>query len=240
MRNKFILVGLMVSLAVTPAFAESSPTEEKVGVGLGAVVGAVAGGPVGAIIGAAFGAKIGDGYNQRNERVDSLTASLHGSETRVGRLEGDIRALNGQIAGLDGEVERLRETSNPELVSLLQAGIAMDLLFRTDEDVLAEPTGSKLQHLAGTLATMHDVQIQLDGFADARGDATYNQALSARRAEHVRDVLLASGIPPARIRLNAHGEAPATDANIDSFAFDRKVSLTLYVTDSNAVASNPL
>jgi outer membrane protein OmpA-like peptidoglycan-associated protein len=227
-------------LAATPVFAKSASKEEKVGVGLGAVVGAVAGGPVGVIIGAALGAKVGDGYYQRDEKVDGLTASLHGSESRAARLEADIHALNGQIAGLDVEVERLRESSRPELVSLMQAGIAVDLLFRTDEDVLSDSTGDKLQQLAATLATMHNVQIQLDGFADERGDASYNQQLSVRRAEHVRDVLLANGIPATRIQLNAHGENPATDTNIDSYALDRKVSLTLYIADSTSLASNPM
>lgn len=239
MRNKIMLTGLITCLAAGPVFADKASREENVGVGVGATVGAIAGGPVGLIIGAAFGAKIGDGYHERNEQVDALSSSLEGSEDRASRLERNVQSLNGQIAGLDSEVERLRETSSPELVSLLQAGIAMDLLFRTDEDVLADATGSRLQELAATLATMQDVQIQLDGFADERGDAIYNQQLSVRRAEHVRGVLLASGIPAARIQISAHGEAPALDANIDSYALDRKVSLTLYVPDSASFAANP-
>ncbi len=240
MRNQIILVGLVTCLITVPAFADTASKEESIGVGLGGTIGALAGGPLGFIIGAAVGAKVGDGYYRRNEEVDSLSASLDGSENRVTQLESDIRSLNGEIAGLDSEVERLRESSSPELASLLQAGIAMDLLFRTDEDVLADTTGSKLQQLAGTLASMQGVQIRLDGFADERGDAIYNQQLSVRRAEHVRDVLLASGIPESRIQVNAHGEAPALDANIDSYALDRKVSLTLYVEKSTSFASNPM
>ena len=239
MRKNIILVGLITSLTVAPAFAEPSSKEENVGIGLGATIGAVAGGPVGLIVGAALGAKIGDGYHQRNDKVDSLSASLNTSEARAAQLDGDIRSLNGQIAGLDNEVERLRESSSPELVSLLQAGIAMDLLFRTDEDQLAVATNGKLQQLATTLAAMQDVQIRLDGFADERGDANYNQLLSVRRAEHVRDLLQANGVSASRIQINAHGESPAIDTNTDSYALERKVSLTLYVEDSTSFASNP-
>ena len=239
MRNKTILIGLIASLIAVPVFAATASKEESVGVGVGATIGAFAGGPLGLIIGAAIGAKVGDGYDRRNDQVDTLSSSLVGSENHVARLERDIRLLNGEIAGLDSEVARLHDTSSPELVSLLQAGIAMDLLFRTDEDVLADSTGSKLQELAVTLATMQDVQIQLDGFADERGDATYNQQLSVRRAEHVRGVLLASGIPESRIQVNAHGESPAMDANADSYALDRKVSLTLYVAENASFAANP-
>ena len=239
MRKITILAGIAIALFTAPAFADSASKEENIGIGTGIVIGAVAGGPIGAMVGAAFGAKIGDNYHQKDEQVDNLTASLNGSQSKVAQLEGDIRSLNGEVAGLDSEVERLRNSSNPELVSLMQAGIAMDLLFRTDEDILSDETGSKLAQLATTLASMQDVQIRLDGFADERGDATYNQQLSERRAQHVRDVLLANGIPESRIQVNSHGETPAVDQNIDSFALDRKVSLTLYVDETTSFASNP-
>jgi outer membrane protein OmpA-like peptidoglycan-associated protein len=52
-------------------------------------------------------------------------------------------------------------------------------------------------------------------------------------------VLLANGVPAARINVQAHGESPAADNNVDSFAFDRKVSLTLYIEDSPSFAANP-
>ena len=240
MRNKIIFAGIVVCLTAAPAFAGSASKQEKIGVGVGATIGAVAGGPIGFMVGAALGAKIGDDYHQQDETVDSLSASLASSNGRVAQLEGNIRSLNGEIAGLDSEVERLKETGSPELVALLQAGIAMDLLFRTDEDVLATATGGKLQQLATTLAAMPDVQVRLDGFADERGDANYNQQLSVRRADHVRDVLLANGVPAARIQVNGHGESPAPDTNADSYALERKVSLTLYVEENPAFASNPL
>jgi outer membrane protein OmpA-like peptidoglycan-associated protein len=240
MRNKIIIAGIVACLTAAPAFAATASKQEKIGVGVGATIGAVAGGPIGLMVGAAIGAKIGDDYHQQDETVDHLSTSLNRSNGQVAQLEGDIRALDGEIAGLDSEVARLKATGSPELVALLQAGIAMDLLFRTDEDVLANATGGKLQQLATTLAAMQDIQIRLDGFADERGDATYNQQLSVRRADHVRDVLLANGIPAARIQVNAHGESPALDTNVDSYALERKVSLTLYVEENPSFASNPL
>lgn len=232
MGKKFIVAGLIAALTAAPAFAEKSSKEESLGIGLGATIGAVAGGPVGLALGAAFGARIGNKMHQRNTEVELLSASLAGSRQRVDELERDIDALGGDL-------QRMQNESRPELLSLLQAGIEMDLLFRTDEHVLAAATGSRLQQLASSLATMPDVFVQLDGFADERGDAAYNQKLSVRRAEHVRDVLVANGIPAARISVKAHGESQAADDNIDSFAFERKVSLTLYIEDSPSFAANP-
>ncbi len=232
MRNKIILTGLIAVLAAAPAFAESASKEESIGVSAGAVIGAIAGGPVGLVVGAALGAKLGEEFFQRDTEIDQLSASLQGSQSRVNELERDVVALGGDL-------QRMQQESRPELLSLLQAGIEMDLLFRTDEDVLSATTGSRLQQLAASLATMPGVFVRLDGFADERGNAAYNQKLSARRAEHVMHVLLANGVPAARISIRAHGESPAADNNVDSFAFERKVSLTLYIEDSPSFAANP-
>ena len=60
-----------------------------------------------------------------------------------------------------------------------------------------------------------------------------------RRADHVRDVLIRNGVPAERISVEAHGESPAADDNVDSFALERRVSLTLYVENSPSFASNP-
>ncbi len=232
MFKKIILAGLITTLAAAPAFAESSSKEEGIGVGVGAVVGGLAGGPVGILLGAAIGAKLGDEFNERNTEIDTLTASLQGSRSQVSKLERDIAALGGDL-------QRLQSESRPELLALLQAGIEMDLLFRTDEHTLADSTGTRLKQLAQSLASMPDVYVRVDGFADERGNDEYNQKLSVRRAEHVMHVLLANGVPANRISVNAHGESKAADDNIDSFAFERKVSLTLYVDNSQSFAANP-
>ena len=186
-----------------------------------------------------FGAKIGDEFNERNEKVDSLSASLDGSKGKVASLERDISALQGEIRSRDGELQQARELARPQLLTLLQAGIEMDLLFRTDEHVLSDSTGMKLQQLASSLAANPEIQIRLDGFADERGNEEYNRELSVKRAEHVRDVLVNAGIPAARIDVSAHGESPAIEQNADSFALERRVSLTLYMGDTPSFAATP-
>jgi outer membrane protein OmpA-like peptidoglycan-associated protein len=234
------LLGLVLGVAAVPALAAEGPSvEERAGVGVGMVVGGVAGGPVGAVVGAAIGAKIGDEFFKRNEEVESLSASLSGSEATIAGLERDIHSLRGEVRSRDDELRQVRELAKPELLQLLNAGIEMDLLFRTDEDVLADSTGTKLQQLARSLAANPDIHIQLDGYADERGDETYNQQLSARRVEHVKEALLAAGIPASRISTDAHGESPAAEQTVDSFALERRVSMTLYIGDTPSFASNP-
>lgn len=232
MRN--ITTAIIASVAVLcagPAAAAAASKEENIGVGSGALIGVAAGGPVGLIIGAAIGAKVGDTLYRKKEEITQLESSVDSSNTTIMRLEHDIDTLGG-------EVERLQGLARPELVSLMQAGIAMDLLFRTDESVLADTTGVRLNELASTLATMGDIHIRLDGFADERGDADYNQALSEKRVRFVRDQFVAAGVNPNRISIAAHGESAAQDETLDSYALERRVSVKLFIDESPSVASN--
>ncbi len=236
MRNlttAIIIAALTTILVAPPAVASTtSSKEETIGVGSGAVIGAFAGGPVGFIFGAAIGAKIGDTMHQKNNELDSLHVSLVDSRNAVSSLEDDIDTLGNEIT-------RLRGVARPELVNLMQAGIAMDLLFRTDEFSLADTTGDRLAELAATLASMPDIRIQLDGFADERGDEKYNFELSEKRVEFVRGLFVLAGVHPDRIKVAAHGESVAQDDTVDSFALERRVSVTLSIDDAPSLASNP-
>lgn len=226
----FATVAILALIAQTASAAASK--EENIGVGSGAVVGALAGGPVGLIIGAAIGAKLGNSINDKSERIDSLRGSLQGSQASVATLQQGIDTLSA-------EVEHLQSIARPELVSLMQAGIDMDLLFRTDESALTDTTGDRLAQMAGSLASMPGVRIQLDGFADERGDADYNRALSEKRVEFVRNLFIAAGVHPTRISSFAHGESVAQAPDLDSYALERRVSVKLFIDNTQSLASNP-
>lgn len=235
--TSLVLAGL--ASTAPAAQAESTSKEETIGIGTGGVIGAVAGGPVGLIIGAAIGATLGDTLHRKDSEIDSLTSSLDDSRGTIDDLEYNVSELTTDFETLSAELEQVERVSRPELVNLMQAGIAMDLLFRTDEHVLADTTGGRLNELAQKLSTMGDIRIQLDGFADERGDSDYNQQLSEKRVQFVREQLIAAGIDAGRISHTAHGEAAAQDDTVDSFALERRVSVKLFIDDSPAFASNP-
>ncbi|MDX1507221.1 MAG: OmpA family protein [Woeseiaceae bacterium] len=238
--RKIIWTVAAIGLAAAPlANAGTASDEEMAGVGAGGVIGAIAGGPAGLIIGAAIGAKIGDSFSKKDDEIAGLSASLQESRGTVRDLEGNVRDLNASIDEVGAELEQLRSMARPEVAQLLQAGIAMDLLFRTDEHVLADTTNGRLAALAKTIASLPDIRVQLDGFADERGDSAYNQRLSEKRVEYVKEQLIAAGVEPSRIGFAGHGESPAQDDSVDSYALERRVSVTLFIDDSPAFASNP-
>ena len=232
-----VATGLVASL---PAAASAKASkQETIGVGAGGVIGAVAGGPVGFIVGAAIGAKIGDSFHRQSERIETLSMSLDESGRTIDTLEQNLEASNRDLDMLSEELQQLERNARPELVNLMQSGIALDLLFRTDEHVLADTTDSRLAELAATLASMPDIQVRLDGFADERGAESYNQSLSEKRVDFVRQQLLAAGVDPTRISATAHGESAAAEPTVDSYALERRVSLTLFIQDPQPFASNP-
>ena len=233
MRKTAIAIIATASLlaAGTGQAAQRSAKNETIGVGSGAVIGAMAGGPVGFIIGAAVGAKVGESIDRKNESIAGLRESVDDSQAEVARLEREFDALGG-------EIERLERLSRPELIDLMQAGIETDLLFRTDEAVLADTTRGRLTQLAGMLAGMEDIHVQLDGFADERGASDYNQSLSERRVQFIKDQFVAAGVRPDRISSTAHGESAALDDTPDSYALERRVSVKLFIDDSPSLASN--
>lgn len=224
MRNTIITATVAILALFAQTASAAASREENIGVGTGAVVGALAGGPVGFIIGAAIGAKLGDSFHEKSARIDNLQSSL-----QVSRESRD---------DLNAAVKQLQNIARPELVSLMQAGIDMDLLFRTDEYALTDTTGDRLAQMAGMLANMPGVRIQLDGFADERGDAEYNYALSERRVEFVRNMFITAGVHPTRISASAHGESVAQDPDVDSYALERRVSVRLFIDNAQSLASN--
>ena len=239
--RKIITIILTVAIVATaPTVHAKASKEESIGVGSGVIIGALAGGPVGAVIGAALGAKLGDTMHRKNSQIDDLSGSLDASRGDVSDLKADLRSLNRDIDTLNAELDHYEQIDRPQLIKLMQAGISMDLLFRTDEHALADTTGDRLSRFAADVAKMNDVHVRLDGFADERGDADYNLELSEKRVGFVRDQLVAAGIHPSRIQVSAHGESPAQDDSADSYALERRVALTMFIGNGNEDSIEPL
>ncbi len=80
------------------------------------------------------------------------------------------------------------------------------VLFAFDSDAL-EPLGVAMLHeVAHTLRTRPELRrVEIQGYADERGDARYNHQLSRRRAARARAWLIEHGVAPERLILAAHG-----------------------------------
>jgi outer membrane protein OmpA-like peptidoglycan-associated protein len=115
------------------------------------------------------------------------------------------------------------------------AGLGATALFRTGDDRLRPEDAVALRHLAEVARDRPDLLIRVSGFADPRGPAQLNDALSARRAAAAAQVFVEAGLDPARISVAAYGAALSAAAapgeaaadDHDGYAFERRVSVRL-------------
>jgi len=80
------------------------------------------------------------------------------------------------------------------------------LFFGNDHTNLTPQGEGVIQEAARAARANPNARITVYGNADTFGDSAYNMALSQRRAEAVRDALVADGINPATISVAGHGE----------------------------------
>jgi peptidoglycan-associated lipoprotein len=101
--------------------------------------------------------------------------------------------------------------------------------FAFDSARLEAERSSTLDALARCLSTgaLKAHSIQLVGRADPRGDAEYNIALGAYRAESVAEYLRARGVAATQISVTSRGELDAVGHDEDTWAVDRRVDVEL-------------
>ena len=113
----------------------------------------------------------------------------------------------------------------PALQADLVAKAGSDTVyFGTDEYSLDQATQTTLAAQARWMMANPNVRASIEGHCDERGTREYNQALGERRANAVRDYLLAQGVPAARLVTTSWGkERPvATGSNEEAWAQNRR------------------
>ncbi|HEY6101580.1 MAG TPA: OmpA family protein [Anaeromyxobacter sp.] len=154
---------------------------------IGAGVGGVAGAGIGALVGGKRGALIGLG---------------------VGALAGGSVGLylDKQRKELE-KVAEVKKTDNGLLVQMKN-----DILFDTNSDGVKSEGVTELAKVGDILAKYSDDRVRIEGHTDSSGDAKYNQALSERRANAVKTVLVSRGVQESQIIVVGLGEAkPVAD-----------------------------
>jgi len=80
------------------------------------------------------------------------------------------------------------------------------VFFALDRSDLDPEARSTLQRQSAWLKQHPSVTITVEGHADERGTREYNLALGARRANAVKDFLVAQGVDPARVSTISYGK----------------------------------
>jgi OOP family OmpA-OmpF porin len=101
------------------------------------------------------------------------------------------------------------------------------VFFGVESAILTAHARGKLDETVEVLNRYPDLQVDIAGHADSTGPEEFNQALSERRAEAVRQYLVQAGIDASRLSTRGYGESQPIGPN-DTFvgrADNRRVEL---------------
>jgi outer membrane protein OmpA-like peptidoglycan-associated protein len=120
-----------------------------------------------------------------------------------------------------------RPTRAPAGPSACEGMVLEGVSFATNSADLVGRSAAVLDAVVGQLATCPNARLTVEGHTDARGSAEYNQALSERRANSVRDYLIGAGIDGSRLKAVGIGEARpiASGETAEAYRRNRRVEL---------------
>ncbi|WBA19605.1 sortase-associated OmpA-like protein PdsO [Salinivibrio kushneri] len=198
---------------------ERNKQPELIGMGSGAIAGAVVAGPVGAVAGAIIGTVMG-----QNASYEDL-ADEQGETIQTIRDENQsLSRISQKYNEAQLELARLRSAQH----QVDDLALAMNIQFRTSSADIEPHFMIQLDELAGFIQQMPNAQWLLAGYADPRGRQGYNQALSERRVQAVKDYLVSVGVDPHQLNTVAYGDSQPLDnqAGNEGFFFDRRVTVS--------------
>jgi len=178
------------------------------------------------------------------------------AETQTGLAQAEADTARKQAmsalevaAGAQVEADRVRKQAEADLNRLQEAlgqiadtrrtalGLVMNLnsdylKFDFDKADLHPSDKELLSKIAGILMTSPDYTVSVNGHTDDVGTDEYNQKLSERRAQAVRDYLVKAGLPAGILTVTGHGKkrplVPGTSEN--ARAKNRRVELGIVNT----------
>jgi outer membrane protein OmpA-like peptidoglycan-associated protein len=156
---------------------------------------------------------------RRQAETTSATAQQEAEAAR-----SEATTARDQAALAQAEAERVRKQADAELDRLNKAlgqiaetqrtalGVVMKLggdhlKFEFDKADLRPKDRELLSRVAGILLTSKDYTVSVNGYTDDVGSEEYNQKLSERRAQAVRDYLVEAGLPAEILSVTGHGKS---------------------------------
>ena len=104
------------------------------------------------------------------------------------------------------QVLQTRDTARGLIVSM------PDVLFDFNQHMLKPEARERLAKISGIVLAYPDLKLEVIGYTDAIGSDEYNQTLSDKRAEAVRDYLVTSGVSMNNVAARGMGKAdPVAD-----------------------------
>jgi outer membrane protein OmpA-like peptidoglycan-associated protein len=136
--------------------------------------------------------------------------SLRDVATAAARARDSLRALNTALSALQTTstgVRTVRQTDRGLVISL--SGV----LFDVGTSTLTPGAARSVRRIAEVLQQYPNYHLTVEGHTDSRGRPERNQALSERRAEAVKEALIAGGLEADHIATQGYGATQPVTSN---------------------------
>ena len=192
--NVSVLCGIFLMFSGCNSIKNANNTQKGTGIGvaagalLGGIIGNYAGQGGNAVWGSVIGAAVGGGTgaiigNKMDKQARKITEALPGAE--VERVGEGIRLV-------------LKEDA---------------VRFNVNKSTLTVQAQSNLDKLIPVLKEYGETNIDIFGYTDSSGSATYNLSLSKDRAKSVKKYLIAKGLSSNRLNTTGLGIADPIASN---------------------------
>src|SRR5580698_2134021 len=151
------------------------------------------------------------------------------------RAEAEKADLRAQLLNQLNSILQTRDSARGLIVNM------SDVLFDTGSYTLKPGAREKLAKISGILLAHPGLTLQIEGHTDSVGTDEFNQQLSERRADSVRDFLAENGVPASTITARGFGKTQpvATNDTADGRQRNRRVELVVNgAAIGNASAAN--
>lgn len=126
----------------------------------------------------------------------------------------DFEELDSRLTAVEKRDPEVINNYNTEehydYESLLEKG-RLTVQFAFDKDYPQTYSLTQISYVRDYMSDNTDARILITGYADEFGAEDYNNDLSLRRAEHVKSILVASGIEADRLEVDGGGEDMSVD-----------------------------
>ena len=129
------------------------------------------------------------------------------AETAKTSAEQDAQALRTRLKDQLNIILSTRDTARGLIVNM------SDVLFDFNQATLKPGTKEKLAKVSGILLAYPSLHLSVEGHTDSVGTDEYNQKLSERRADAVRDYLTSNGINAGNVQAIGLGKADPVASN---------------------------
>jgi outer membrane protein OmpA-like peptidoglycan-associated protein len=197
--------------------------------------------------------QIEDTKGQLKQVDDKAQSGINAAQERASAADQHAAAADQHAAAADDHAGRADQHANDAMTTAKQTGSDLNKLrdvvaniddykmqtsasvpFAFDKFSLSASAKEDLDQLAGSLGSDKRFVISVEGYTDATGDRTYNEALSRKRADAVVTYLVAKhDVPIYRIHMIGLGEEKPADDGKDraARAKNRRVEVKVFTAD---------